>query len=292
MKKLTFATASTLICVACVMAQNSAASNPLPSLAVTNDINGAKNENGIPLPAAPHPTAVPDTPADICISREAVDWTNAAVQNLSILPQENRIPVYYAVTVFYKRLNGWYRFKPVCEQSSIAGIDNSPCSIGQDHGLFIAVLPKSQKLTQLEPLRDLAGKTLAETGGYTEKRLWDDVRGISRYRLLVVAQEGFISKPKGAWNTFYHEFGHFVQQSLLYPHELAKLNQLYSTAKDKNLYLDDYAAQNKAEYFAQGVEAYLSESKGADTWKYSRHTKEELETKDPDLAAFIKSLMQ
>jgi hypothetical protein len=66
---------------------------------------------------------------------------------------------------------------------------------------------------------------------------------------------------------------------------------LYANAKKKDLFLDDYAASRYTEYFAQGVEAYLSETK-TDTWKYWKHTKKELEAKDPGLAAFIKSLLK
>ena len=91
---------------------------------------------------------------------------------------------------------------------------------------------------------------------------------------------------EGHWG-FYHELGHLIHQSGFSKSQAYKIEDLYLNAKKLNLFLDDYAAVNEQEYFAVGIEAYLSETKKDKSWQYYKHEKRDLVEKDPDLFHFI-----
>jgi len=123
-----------------------------------------------------------------------------------------------------------------------------------------------------------------------DKRLWDDVKGCG----------GFNSTSGSDWekdvkyhrfNVVAHEFAHQVHSFL--SEELKKeIKRLFLKAKKERITLDFYADFNEWEYFAVGVEAYVSEEKLADQKIGYGHTRRELLGKDPDLYNFIKSLSE
>lgn len=116
-------------------------------------------------------------------------------------------------------------------------------------------------------------------------RLWDDVKGLGGPHAL--SGEDWERDVKNLrYNVVSHEFTHQVHG--LMPKPLVdEVKRLFQKAKDQRLTLDFYADFNEFEYFATGVEAYVSEEKLPDQKVAYGHTRRELQAKDPDLYRFI-----
>jgi tetratricopeptide (TPR) repeat protein len=119
-------------------------------------------------------------------------------------------------------------------------------------------------------------------------RLWDDIKG----------NGGFHSTSGADWekdvkylrfNVVAHEFAHQVHSFLSKKHR-EEIKWLFLKAKKERKTLDFYADFNEWEYFAVGVEAYVSEEKLADQKIGYGHTRKELLETDPDLYYFIETL--
>jgi hypothetical protein len=77
------------------------------------------------------------------------------------------------------------------------------------------------------------------------------------------------------------------------PQELKdEIFRLYFEATKGRRTLDYYADSSEEEYFAQGVEAYVSEEKLPDQKITNGHTRKELQQRDPALYNFIQKLAQ
>lgn len=120
-------------------------------------------------------------------------------------------------------------------------------------------------------------------------RLADDIKGQGGYHMtsnkLQQSEEIY-----GKFNVAFHEFGHLVQWLFTYEQN-AELMHLYTKAKMEKRTLDWYADLNIQEYFAQGIEAYLSERKLPGQSDATNNTKKELFERDIDLFKFIDSLV-
>jgi tetratricopeptide (TPR) repeat protein len=119
-------------------------------------------------------------------------------------------------------------------------------------------------------------------------RLWDDIKG----------NGGFHSTSGADWekdvkylrfNVVAHEFAHQVHLFLSKKHR-EEIKWLFLKAKKERKTLDFYADFNEWEYFAVGVEAYVSPDKLADQKIGYGHTRNELLENDPDLYYFIEGL--
>jgi tetratricopeptide (TPR) repeat protein len=119
-------------------------------------------------------------------------------------------------------------------------------------------------------------------------RLWDDIKG----------NGGFHSTSGEDWekdvkylrfNVVAHEFAHQVHSFLSKQHR-EEIKWLFLKAKKERRTLDFYADFNEWEYFAVGVEAYVSPDKLADQKIAYGHTRRELLESDPDLYYFIEGL--
>lgn len=121
-------------------------------------------------------------------------------------------------------------------------------------------------------------------------RLWDDVKGHGG-RNASCGVELARDVKRLRCNILTHEFAHQVHSVL--PRELKdEILRLYLEAKKNRRTLDYYADSNEHEYFAQGVEAYVSEEKLPDQKNTNGHTRKELQQRDPALYIFIQKLAQ
>ena len=119
-------------------------------------------------------------------------------------------------------------------------------------------------------------------------RLWDDVKGDGGRNASCGAELVRDVKYLRV-NILTHEFAHQVHSLL--PQELQdEIFRLYLEATKNHRTLDYYADSNEQEYFAQGVEAYVSEEKLPDQKITSGHTRKELQRRDPALYNFIQKL--
>jgi hypothetical protein len=92
---------------------------------------------------------------------------------------------------------------------------------------------------------------------------------------------------EGGFQTLVHELAHQVHLYLFSSKERQEIRSLYENAKKTNRCLDYYAAANEAEYFAQGVEAWVSLWKAAGQPVTHGHTRFELKRRDPLLFHWI-----
>ena len=119
-------------------------------------------------------------------------------------------------------------------------------------------------------------------------RLWDDVKGNGGFH--ATSGEDWERDVKYLrFNVVAHEFAHQVHPFLSKKHR-EEIKWLFLKAKKERKTLDFYADFNEWEYFAVGVEAYVSEEKLADQKIGYGHTRKELLEKDPDLYYFIENL--
>ncbi len=120
----------------------------------------------------------------------------------------------------------------------------------------------------------------------------DEIPFEATRQTLIISKSHLSTCVTGGYNFFYHEFAHLLHLTSLREKEFLHIEKLYKAAGEENRYLDDYAAINSAEYFAQGFEAYFSVSKSTnETIEYYKHTRKDLKKKDPKLMAFIESLI-
>jgi tetratricopeptide (TPR) repeat protein len=116
-------------------------------------------------------------------------------------------------------------------------------------------------------------------------RLWDDVKGLGGLHAL--SGEDWERDVRNLrYNVVSHEFTHQVHAIMPKP-LVDEVKRLFQKAKEQRLTLDFYADFNEFEYFATGVEAYVSEEKLADQKVAYGHTRRELQAKDPGLYRFI-----
>ncbi len=117
-------------------------------------------------------------------------------------------------------------------------------------------------------------------------RVWDDVRGMGGLR-AATGVEALDEAREGGFQTLVHELAHQVHLYLFSAKERREIRSLYEDAKRNHRCLDYYAAANEAEYFAQGVEAWVSLWKAAGQPVTHGHTRFELARRDPALFRWI-----
>lgn len=122
-----------------------------------------------------------------------------------------------------------------------------------------------------------------------DNRQWMDIRGVGS------GATGIEYLERGAHlerNVLAHEYAHLYHGRILTDTESRRIRELYFAAKEGDYTLDYYASNNESEYFAQGYAGFLSESKVHPLNHKSMNTKEYIQEKDPDLYAFLDSLLQ
>ena len=72
--------------------------------------------------------------------------------------------------------------------------------------------------------------------------------------------------------------------------DVQTVRRLYEQAKQEGRTLDYYAAANEYEYFAQGYEAFIGDEKRPSATVTARHTKRELQLRDPEFYGFLMKL--
>ena len=120
-------------------------------------------------------------------------------------------------------------------------------------------------------------------------RFYASIRGVGG--LVTVSGLEYLDQAAlGGFNTIAHEFAHQVQIAALGRSEIKEIRRLYEKARRGGRTLDYYAAANEDEYFAQGYEAFISESKRPSAGITGRHTRHELLARDPELYNFLVNL--
>jgi hypothetical protein len=226
-------------------------------------------------------------------SEAVIRWAQENIHGINDLSPDEKAPLYYVISRFYHRLIKFKDYRKFYDDLARTSKKENQIIyyIDLDQGLYFYILQGREKLTDLPPYQPLRGKTLSEIYGYQgDDRRMDDVDSEGTRQTLIIHRSALNSRITGQYNKLYHEFGHLVHLSLMTEKEFHHLEMLYKAALKNHQTLDDYAAQNATEYFAQGLEAYLSVEKLGVSGEYYRHSKSDLLKKDPDLYRFIESL--
>jgi hypothetical protein len=118
--------------------------------------------------------------------------------------------------------------------------------------------------------------------------------GASKERPCVSCAEenllGFPGDPYATENILVHEFAHAIDLMglrTLDPAFEGKLAAAYRSAMKQGLWKGLYAAENKDEYWAEGVQSWFDTNRPPDSLHNHVDTRAELEAYDPKLAALI-----
>lgn len=146
----------------------------------------------------------------------------------------------------------------------------------------------------VQPLhRDLAealGRPFFRTSTTFDNRQWMDIRGAGGNH----AAAGIEYVERGSHQervVLLHEYVHQWHGAVLTDLEKRRIRQLYNDAMAKNRTLDYYSANNESEFFAQAYEAYLSPVKVHPLNHKAMNTRGDLIRKDPQLFAFLDTLI-
>ena len=152
----------------------------------------------------------------------------------------------------------------------------------KDKGATFYITPFHMIQSEAPGMADIKGQRTFDG------RLWDDVKGLGGLHALS-GEDWERDVKRLRYNVVAHEFTHQVHGLL--PKDLRdEVKKLFEKAKKERLTLDFYADFNEFEYFATGVEAYVSEDKLADQKIAYGHTRGELLARDPDLYRLIERL--
>ncbi|NQT83900.1 hypothetical protein HQ563_12795 [bacterium] len=129
------------------------------------------------------------------------------------------------------------------------------------------------------------------------KKFWDKrargLGGTPEIPVVSCGEENLLGYPGDPYKTeniLVHEFAHTI-------HELGlnfidkdfdrKLKKAYAKAMEKGLWKGTYAATNRREYWAEGVQSWFDTNRPPDRCHNHVDTREELRAYDPDLAKLI-----
>ena len=171
-----------------------------------------------------------------------------------------------------------------------AVIDRTAAMFGSRLARLIQAGGRHDLLTELERTTDAASRANLRGRRTFDGRVWDDVRGVGGLR-AATGIEALDEAATFGFDTFAHEVAHQVHFFTFSPLERARIRSLYKRALAEERCLDYYAASNEAEYFGQGVEAFVSLAKRPGCETTHGHTRWELMRVDPGLYEFIAELV-
>ena len=164
--------------------------------------------------------------------------------------------------------------------------------------LFGSLLPRIVSLRGRHDLLDEDERTTDAPGRANlrgkrtfDGRVGDDVRGMGGLR-AATGVEALDEAARFEFNTLSHELAHQAHFFAFTPQQRQEVTKLFEAAFRNGRCLDFYAASNEAEYFGQGVEAFVSLAKRPGCEKTHGHTRFELLRVDPDLYHFIANIVE
>jgi tetratricopeptide (TPR) repeat protein len=169
-------------------------------------------------------------------------------------------------------------------------VDRTAALFRKQLSKLVTVGGRHDLLAELERTTDAKARANLRGRRTFDGRVWDDVRGVGGMQ-AATGIEALDEASTFGFDTFAHEVAHQVHFFTFSPLQRAKVRSLYRTAMKERRCLDYYAASNEAEYFGQGVEAFVSLAKRPGGETTHGHTRFELLRIDPKLHAFIATLV-
>lgn len=171
-----------------------------------------------------------------------------------------------------------------------AVVDRALATFGRRLDKLLAIGGRHDLLLETDRTTDAAPRAGLRGRRTFDGRVWDDVRGIGGLQ-AATGIEALDEASQFGFDTFVHELAHQVHYYALPPRERARIRALYQAAKTAGRCLDYYAASNEAEYFGQGVEAFVSLAKRPGGETTHGHTRFELYRVDRELHDFIAGIV-
>ncbi|MCB9877159.1 MAG: tetratricopeptide repeat protein [Planctomycetes bacterium] len=171
-----------------------------------------------------------------------------------------------------------------------AVVDRTAALFGSRLAKLVAVGGRHDLLQELERTTDADARKNLRGRRTFDGRVWDDVRGVGGLR-AATGIEALDDAVTFGFDTFAHEVAHQMHYYAFTPVQKARIRALYDRAVADGRCLDYYAATNEAEYFGQGVEAFVSLGKRPGGETTHGHTRWELRRVDPDLYEFVAGLV-
>lgn len=122
-----------------------------------------------------------------------------------------------------------------------------------------------------------------------DNRQWMDIRGVGSGATAIEYVERGAHQER---NVTLHEYVHLFHGNVFTDQEFRRVRALYYHAMENDLTLDYYSANNEFEYLAQTYTAYFIPVKVHPLNHKSINTRAELKRKDPQLFAFLDSLVR
>ena len=173
----------------------------------------------------------------------------------------------------------------------------------QQHALLVAVTPVAQRLPTLVAAgarHDVLALVDHLAAAPTRRHLADQatfdgrwyahLRGVGG-KHACTGEECLRFAACFGFNVFAHEFAHQVHAYATDVGTRDRIQTCYEEARIEGRCLDDYAASNVREYFAQGYEAWISQDKRRGLSKTAGHTRRELKRRDPALYALLSGML-
>ncbi len=155
---------------------------------------------------------------------------------------------------------------------------------------LIAMGGSHDLLLELERTTDAEARASLRGRRTFDGRCWDDVRGVGGIQ-AATGIEALDDAAGFGFDTLAHEVAHQVHLYAFTPLQRARIRALYQQALAAGRCLDYYAASNEAEYFGQGIEAFVSLGKRPGGETTHGHTRFELYAVDRELHDFIVSVV-
>jgi len=159
--------------------------------------------------------------------------------------------------------------------------------------VYFPFLVKQHRLFVIPPLHiDLAIAMKAPYFRFNttfDNRQWMDIRGVGSGAAAIEYVE------RGAFeerNVLLHEYVHLFHGTVLTDEQNRKIKSLYYSAMENGKTLDYYSQNNESEYFAQTYPAYFEKVKVHPLDFKSMNTLSDLQTKDPEMYAFLDQLIK
>jgi hypothetical protein len=235
--------------------------------------------------------------AQLAVNRHAqtTRYLESNARNFDKLSWAQLNTVIRVTSPFIDRLSAHDRFLPIYAKLK-AETDfflRYPAISKNPEKIDICFMSKGKKLVDYEAYRHLRGIPVCDVfpEAVGDTRLFDEGPAESSQGLLYVPID-LIGVPAGLNYDYYaHEFAHFLHFNFMFPDEVEAIDRLYKKAILEGRTLDDYAASNSAEYFAQGFEAYFASDQKPSTDDVDfDHTPSKLRSLDPALFSFIENL--
>ena len=158
----------------------------------------------------------------------------------------------------------------------------------------------SQNVRAVVMAKDEFTTDVPEHSKLRPKLYWDRrARGLgatTRNPVVSGAEENllcFHRDPYPNENIFLHEFAHAIHSTGMNkvdPSFDERLRTAYSAAKDRGLWKNTYAATNRAEYWAEGVQSWFDDNAPPDALHNDIRTRAKLKEYDPLLAGLCKDV--